>query len=104
MDATISLLPIVTGAVMFAIADRVAGPSRIAFDGQCIAARRLLSRPAPVLPAGIPTREQPDELYHYQGRRPHLLQGLGAERRAADRVPSRLAAQRRRLGQSDAVL
>ena len=38
-----------------------------------------------------------------QRRRRHLLQGLGPEKRPTDRFPSRLAAERRRLGRSDAL-
>ena len=44
------------------------------------------------------------DLHHHQGRHRDFLQGLGPERRAADRVPPRLAAERRRLGQPDDVL
>src|SRR4051812_40483752 len=68
-------------------------------------ASRLFPRPAPVLTAGILIwRALPHAIHHHQRRRRDLLQGLGSERGATDRLPSRLAAQRRRLGQSDDVL
>ena len=50
------------------------------------------------------SKEKTDVLCHHQRRRRDFLQGLGSEGRAADRVPSRLAAERRRLGHPDAVL
>src|SRR5687767_11594040 len=52
--------------------------------------------------------EQQEELENEYGenkrRHGNLLQGLGTPGRAADRLPSRLAAQRRRLGHADALL
>ena len=68
------------------VASRHRGPCRL----------RELSKPA--------GRKICNGNHHHIRRHQPLLQGLGAERRAACDVSPRLAAQRRRLGQSDAVL
>ncbi len=59
---------------------------------------------APSTTATAPVQQRGDGYHHHPGRHRDLLQGLGSPRRAADRLPPRLAAQRRRLGHPDAVL
>ena len=49
-------------------------------------------------------RRDADEHDHSQGRHDDLLQGVGSGERAAYRLPSWLATERRRLGHTDAVL
>ena len=75
----------------------------------CLAASSLL--PAPAFAQNPTSNDRskgvPDMssgLHQDQRRRPDLLQGLGSEGRPAHRLPSRLAASARRLGQPDAVL
>src|SRR5262245_919923 len=53
---------------------------------------------------GQRVRSTTDEHDHCEGRDDDLLQGLGPGTRAAYRLPSWLATERRRLGHTDAVL
>src|SRR2546422_11752906 len=52
----------------------------------------------------IEFRRNADEHDYGEGWHDDLLQGLGAQERAADRLPSWLATERRRLGHPDALL
>ena len=81
------------------VADYALDLGRAARDGEC-AGRCCLTNHGGITVEGVQT----DADDHHPRRDGDFLQGLGPEGRPADRLPSWLAAQRRRLGQPDDVL